>query len=578
MRQLRRLLPYLQRRRRALAFGLASLLGIAVFSVASPWVLRYAIDDLTLQVTARKLYLYAAALVAVVAVEGVFRYWTRLVLIGMSRELEYELRNDVFRHLTRLEAAYYHRHRIGDLMSRATNDLSAVRMVLGPGIMYTASTLATFVAAVVLMLKISPLLLGLSLLPLLLVSWIVRHFGRRIHDRSEQAQAELANMNTVVQESLSGIRVVRAYAQEAHEQRRFAQANDAYLARNRSLTTLSGALYPAIQLLMGLGAVAVLWLGGRLVVEGGITLGEFVAFTTYLAMLHWPMIAFGWVVNMFERGEASMGRIGEILDAPIGIRDEAPAAADTPVRGEIEFRGLGLSYEGRSVLADIDLRVPAGAMVAIVGPTGAGKSTLVSLLPRLVDPPPGTLFLDGRDVRTLPLDTLRGVIAFVPQEPFLFSTTVRDNIALGVAGVTDEQVAAAAEVSQLARDVRDFPHGYDTAVGERGITLSGGQKQRTALARAVITDPRVLVLDDAFSSVDTETEERILRGLRSYAAGRTTFLVSHRISTVKDADIIVVLRDGRVAERGTHDSLVAEGGFYAELHRRQLLEREVESA
>jgi len=578
VRQLRRLLPYLQRRRRALAFGLASLLGIAVFSVASPWVLRYAIDDLTLQVTARKLYLYAAALVAVVAVEGVFRYWTRLVLIGMSRELEYELRNDVFRHLTRLEAAYYHRHRIGDLMSRATNDLSAVRMVLGPGIMYTASTLATFVAAVVLMLKISPLLLGLSLLPLLLVSWIVRHFGRRIHDRSEQAQAELANMNTVVQESLSGIRVVRAYAQEAHEQRRFAQANDAYLARNRSLTTLSGVLYPAIQLLMGLGAVAVLWLGGRLVVEGGITLGEFVAFTTYLAMLHWPMIAFGWVVNMFERGEASMGRIGEILDAPIGIRDEAPAAADTPVRGEIEFRGLGLSYEGRSVLADIDLRVPAGAMVAIVGPTGAGKSTLVSLLPRLVDPPPGTLFLDGRDVRTLPLDTLRGVVGFVPQEPFLFSTTVRDNIALGVAGAADEQVEAAAEVSQLARDVRDFPHGYDTAVGERGITLSGGQKQRTALARAVITDPRVLVLDDAFSSVDTETEERILRGLRSYAAGRTTFLVSHRISTVKDADIIVVLRDGRVAERGTHDSLVAEGGFYAELHRRQLLEREVESA
>jgi len=578
VRQLRRLLPYLQRRRRALAFGLASLLGIAVFSVASPWVLRYAIDDLTLQVTARKLYLYAAALVAVVAVEGVFRYWTRRVLIGMSRELEYELRNDVFRHLTRLEAAYYHRHRIGDLMSRATNDLSAVRMVLGPGIMYTASTLATFVAAVVLMLKISPLLLGLSLLPLLLVSWIVRHFGRRIHDRSEEAQAELANMNTVVQESLSGIRVVRAYAQEAHEQRRFAQANDAYLARNRSLTTLSGALYPAIQLLMGLGAVAVLWLGGRLVVRGGITLGEFVAFTTYLAMLHWPMIAFGWVVNMFERGEASMGRIGEILDAPVGIRDEAPAAPGAPIRGEIEFRGLGLSYEGRSVLADIDLRVPAGAMVAIVGPTGAGKSTLVSLLPRLVDPPPGTLFLDGRDVRTLPLDTLRGVIAFVPQEPFLFSTTVRDNIALGVAGAADEQVEAAAEVSQLARDVRDFPHGYDTAVGERGITLSGGQKQRTALARAVITDPRVLVLDDAFSSVDTETEEWILRGLRSYAAGRTTFLVSHRISTVKDADIIVVLRDGRVAERGTHDSLVAEGGFYADLHRRQLLEREVESA
>lgn len=556
---------------------MASLAATAAFSVASPWVLRYAVDDLTLQVTARKLYVYAAALVAIVAVEGFFRYWTRRVLIGMSREVEYELRNDIFRHLTRLSASYYQRHRIGDLMSRATNDLSAVRMVLGPGIMYTANTVATFLAAVVLMVKISPLLLGLSLLPLLLVSWLVRHFGRRIHDRFEEVQGELSNMNTAVQESLSGIRVVRAYAQEEHERLRFARTNDALLARNRKLVLLSGSLYPGIQLLMGLGAVAVLWLGGRLVVGGTITLGEFVAFTAYLAMLHWPMIAFGWVVNIFERGEASMGRIAEILEARPEIRDEDPAPA-VPIRGEVELRGLDLAYEGRPVLRNVDLRVPAGSMVAIVGPTGSGKSTLVSLLPRLIDPPPGTLFLDGRDVRTLPLATLRASVGFVPQEPFLFSTTVRDNIAFGISGAPGGRVEAAAEIAQLAGDVRGFPHGFDTPVGERGITLSGGQKQRAAVARALATEPRVLVFDDAFSSVDTETEEHILRGLRQYAAGRTTFLVSHRISTVKDADLIVVLRDGRIAESGTHQSLIALGGFYADLHRRQLLEREVESA
>jgi ATP-binding cassette subfamily B protein len=581
MRHLRRLLPHLRRHRARLAGGLFCLVLTTALSVGSPWVLRYAVDDLALNVTREKLWLYAGLIVGLVLLEGVFRYYMRMVLISISREIEYELRGDVFAHLTRLSARYFQTHRIGDIMSRATNDMSAVRTVLGPGIMYTANTLATFVGTVALMLRISPKLLGLALVPLVLVSVLVRYFGRRIHDRFEAVQAQLSEMNVVVQESLSGARVVRAYAQEPHEIARFEAANREYVRRNQGLIRMFGSLYPGIQLLMGTGAVLVVWLGGRMAVAGRITVGEFVAFGAYLAMLHWPMIALGWVVNIFERGEASMGRIAEILDAPPEIRDEDPEPV-AALRGEVEFRGLTFSYDGRSVLHRIDLKVPAGTTVAVVGPTGSGKSTLVSLIPRLFDAPPGTVLVDGHDVRKIPLAVLRGAVGFVPQETFLFSDTVRENVAFGLraSNVPEEEVRKrvewAADVAQLARDVAEFPQGYDTFVGERGITLSGGQKQRTALARALAVLPRILVLDDSLSAVDTYTEEEILKGLKEVRAGRTTFLVSHRISTVKDADLIVVLRDGAIVERGTHDELVARRGFYADLHRRQLLEEEVE--
>jgi|RhiMetdeSRZDD1v2_1073273.scaffolds.fasta_scaffold20193_3 ATP-binding cassette, subfamily B, multidrug efflux pump len=581
MRHLRRLLPYLRRHRARMAWGLLCLVLTTALSVASPWVLRYAVDDLMLKVTREKLWLYSGFIVGLVLLEGVFRYYMRMVLISISRQIEYELRGDVFAHLTRLSARYFQSHRIGDIMSRATNDMSAVRMVLGPGIMYTANTVATFVGTVALMLRISPKLLGLALVPLVLVSILVRYFGRRIHDRFESVQAQLSEMNVVVQESLSGARVVRAYAQEPHEVARFEAANQEYVRRNRGLIRMFGSLYPGIQLLMGTGAVLVVWLGGRMAVAGRITVGEFVAFGAYLAMLHWPMIALGWVVNIFERGEASMGRLAEILDAPPEIRDQDPAPV-AALRGEVEFRGLTFAYDGKPVLHHVDLRVPAGSTVAVVGPTGSGKSTLVGLIPRLFEAPPGTVFVDGHDVRRIPLAVLRGAVGFVPQETFLFSDTVRENVAFGLRAtdVGEEEVKKrvewAAEVSQLASDVAEFPQGYETFVGERGITLSGGQKQRTALARALAVLPRILVLDDSLSAVDTYTEEEILKGLRGVRAGRTTFLVSHRISTVKDADLIVVLRDGAIVERGTHDELVARGGFYADLHRRQLLEEEVE--
>jgi ATP-binding cassette subfamily B protein len=431
------------------------------------------------------------------------------------------------------------------------------------------------------MLRISPLLTAAGIVPLVVVSFLVRHFGRKIHDRFEEVQAQLSTMNAIAQENLAGARVVRAYAQETQEEQRFALANEEYVARNRGLIRLTGVLYPAIQLLMGLGAATVLWLGGRLVVKEAITLGEFVAFSTYLTMLNWPMIALGWVVNLFERGEASMGRILELIDAPPEIRDQAVLPTHA-VTGAIEFRNLDFAYEpGRPVLQGIDLRVSAGTTVAVVGPTGSGKSTLVNLIPRLFEAPAGSLFVDGRDVRTVPLRDLRGAVGFVPQEAFLFSDTLRENLAFGLpadAEGKDGRVEAAAEIAQLAKDVRDFPRGYDTFVGERGITLSGGQKQRAALCRALACDPRILVLDDALSAVDTQTEEEILDGLREVMKQRTTFLVSHRVSTVKEADLIVVLREGRIVERGTHDSLVRSGGFYADLHRRQLLEQEVAGA
>jgi ATP-binding cassette subfamily B protein len=465
-------------------------------------------------------------------------------------------------------------------MSRATNDLSAVRMMIGPAVMYTSSTAITFVIAIVLMVSIDPWLTMTALIPLPFVSVMVRYFGAAIHLRFEKIQEQFSEISAVTQESLAGVRVVRAYRQEPSEIERFRLANDEYVRRNKALIKLQGMYYPSMGLLMGVGALLVLWLGSRQVVAGSMTVGELVAFNTYLMMLGWPMIAFGWVTNLLQRGMASWKRMLEVIDAQPAVADPAvpgPITSVGQVRGDIEFRHLTFAHGGDAVLSDITARIPAGTTAAIVGATGSGKSTLLSLLPRLNDPPPGTVFIDGVDVRDIPLDVLRGALGFVPQEPFLFSATIADNVGLGARGAQDTRTAveAAARVARLDKDIDDFPKGYDTMVGERGITLSGGQKQRTAIARALVVDPRILILDDALSAVDTYTEDEILHRLSAVMRSRTSIIVSHRVSTVRDAGQILVLDRGRIAERGTHDELLRRDGLYADLYRKQLLEEEL---
>jgi ATP-binding cassette, subfamily B, multidrug efflux pump len=690
----RRLLRYVLRYRRAFFLGLVCVACTRAVALASPLVLGYAIDDLTRSVTRAKLAAYGALLLAIGLISGVFLFLQRRILIGASRDIEYDMRNDFFAHLETLPLAYFQTHRTGDLMSRATNDLNAVRMMIGPSIMYSANTMLTLVVALFVMVGIDARLTLWALIPMPFVSISVKVFGSAIHKRFEQIQAQLSDVSAVAQEALSGVRVVRAYRQEHAELERFRRSNDEYLRRNRRLIVLQGFFFPSMSFFLGLGALLVLWLGGREVVRGRMSVGQFVAFNSYLTMLSWPMIAFGWVTNMLQRGMASWKRMLEVLDTKpaisdfgSGISDPVTQSRGNPqsipnpmsdipnVRGSIEFRDLVFSYGDLPVLNHVSATIAAGETVALVGVTGSGKTTLISLLARLHDPPPGTVFIDGFDVRDLPLATLRGAIGFVPQEPFLFSDTLGDNVAFGldaiggagwagqagaagttstdaaglkgpryasqpdgaVAGVggaaarvndtaagvrsatllgsrdrrddvppdaglkgprytsrtddavdvvrsatllgsrdpRDERIRAAAAVARLDKDVADFPRGYDTMVGERGITLSGGQKQRTALARAVAIDPRILILDDALSAVDTYTEEEILARLRTVMRERTSIIVSHRISTVRDADRIFVLDDGRIVEQGTHDELIRHNGLYAELHRKQLLEEEL---
>jgi len=573
-KNLRPLLPFLKRYRWGYVAGTACVLLTNGIWILFPLVIGRAAEDLSHAVTRHKLLVYAGLLLAIAVSKGIFQFLTRWIVIGISRDIEFDLRNDLFEHLEKLPYSYYQRHRTGDIMARATNDLNAVRMLLGPAIMYSANTIVYTAGALAFMISISPRLTFYTFLPLPVASIVIQYFGRQIHDRFERIQAMFSDISARAQENFSGARLIRAYVQEEPEIQAFERENQEYIRRSLRLVRLMGMLWPTLELMLGVAMVLVLWIGGREVLLGRIDIGHFTSFTFYMMQLTWPIIALGWVINIFQRGTASLKRLDEIMQEKPAIQDE-PGAGEEPITGELEFRRLNFSYDGKPVLHEVNLTVPAGSSLAIVGPTGSGKTTLVSLIPRIYDADPGTVLIDGRPIRQYSIASLRRNIGFVPQETFLFSDRIRENIALGVDSASDREIHDAAEAANIAADIESFPEGYETLVGERGITLSGGQKQRTAIARALIRNPKILILDDALSSVDTHTEDKILNHLRDVMHGRTTIFISHRVSTVRNADRIAVLHSGRVVELGTHDELLALNGYYNDLYNKQLLEEEL---
>ena len=575
--RLRPLAPYLRRYWKSLAWGCVALVLYNTLKAMVPIVVGHAVDDLKHNISQQKIVFHALRLLGLAAASAVFLFITRQVIIGVSREIEFDLRNDLFATLEKQSAAYYQANRTGDIMARTTNDLSAVRQLLGPAIMYSLNTVFFTLAALPLMIRISPHLTLYAFVPLPIASVIVQQFGARIHRRFERIQAMFSDISAHAQENFSGARLIRAFAQEEAEIARFETANQEYIARSLHLVRLMAMLWPTLEFVLGLSLMITLLVGGHEVVLHHISVGQFAEFMVYMVQLTWPMIAIGWVVNLFQRGTASVIRIQEILTAQPEITNaHAVADANETLAGDIEFRNLTFAYPtGPTVLHEINLTIPAGSSLAIVGPTGSGKSTLVSLIPRLYDAPSNTVLLDGEPIRQFPLETLRSNIGVVPQETFLFSDTIAHNVSFGAHDASDQQIEDAAGIAHIRTEILEFPKGFQTLVGERGVTLSGGQKQRTAIARALIRNPRILILDDALASVDTFTEEQILNGLRTIMQGRTTIFISHRVSTARNADQIAVLVEGRIAELGTHDQLITRGGYYTKLYEKQQLEEEL---
>ncbi len=576
---LRPLFPYLAKYKKRYVVGFSALVITQVVGVTIPLVIKDTLDALTRGVTLHRLAFFACLLLGIALVKAIFQFWMRWMLIGISRDVEFDLRNDLFRHLIRQDARYYNEHRTGDLMAKLTNDLSAVRNIVGPGIMYSANTVVTGIATITLMAHLDPHLTLLALAPLPLASVAVKFFGQRIHERFERIQAMYSELTEKVRENFAGVRLIRAFRQEEPEMREFDHMNRLFVEKNKRLILITSFLWPALALLFAASFLLIMVVGGEQVLSGEITIGTFAAFNVYLMYLIWPIIALGWVTNIIQRGLASLGRLWTIFAAQPAIDDRAvPGDGDKvqTLKGDIEFRNLTFAYNGYPILRNINVHIPAGRTIAIVGATGSGKSTLAALVPRLYDAPDGTVLVDGVPVRQVPLKTLRSHIGFVPQETFLFSDSIRENIRFGIPESSDEEVERAAEISNIRPDILGFPQGFNSMVGERGLTLSGGQKQRVAISRAIIRDPRILILDDALSSVDTYTEEKILQHLTQVMAGRTTILISHRVSTIRNADEIVVLHDGTIVERGSHEELLAMNGYYAELYNKQLIEESLE--
>ncbi|RKY87826.1 ABC transporter ATP-binding protein [candidate division KSB1 bacterium] len=577
MKSLLFLKKYLTRYKKRLVFGVCFVFLTNAVSILAPRLLGYIIDSLKIGISGKRLAFLSGVFLLIAIVQGVFRFLMRQLMMGLSRRIEYDLRNDFFAHLQTLSQSYYNITRTGDLMARATNDLNAIRGVLGHGIMYLLNTVFLFTLAIILMININLKLTLFSLIPFPFLVLSINRFGYLIHKRFEKIQEQFSKISSRAQENLSGIRLIKAYVREKSEIDEFKKLNREYVDRNKSLIKVWSLFFPGMKLLGGIAIVIVLWYGGSKVISGEITLGEFVAFMSYLMMLVWPMVALGWVLNIFQRGSASMKRFKSILDVKPDIKDDNNTDYSIKnIYGEIEFRNLYFSYNDTVVLKNINLKIKKGMTLGIIGPTGSGKTTLVSLIPRLFDCKDNTLFIDGVNIKKIPLKVLRGSIGFVPQETFLFSETIKENIGYSLDQMNENMVKEAAKVSRVSKDIEEFPQKYETLLGERGINLSGGQKQRTAISRAIIKNPKILILDDALSSVDTKTEEEILENLKDFLKTRTCIIVSHRISTIKNSDLIIVLDNGEIVERGTHSELIKKDGLYASIHKKQLLTRELE--